>query len=204
MVAAGSSNLAADVKVEAGSIGNATVERNGVASIADGIGEVWVRSESATLPTEFHITSAAVPGGLAFRHTQEEPFRAIWSAAKIAQIGVFLPETERHATVGGGRMVLGVRTEDAYGNPRVGWDGSVLVLSPSPHVSFSARAGVQIRDAREAKVTIKDGVGLFEMVSDSTEIFQITLRDVASTGLRTTSVLRAQFRSVPLMATDGH
>ena len=101
-------------------------------------------------------------------------------------------------------MVLGVRTEDAYGNPRVGWDGSVLVLSPSPHVSFSARAGVQIRDAREAKVTIKDGVGLFEMVSDSTEIFQITLRDVASTGLRTTSVLRAQFRSVPLMATDGH
>jgi len=95
-------------------------------------------------------------------------------------------------------MVLGVRTEDAYGNPRgTGWDGSVLVLSPSPHVSFSARAGVQIRDAREAKVTIKDGVGLFEMVSDSTEIFQITLRDVANTGLRTTSVLRAQFRSLP-------
>ncbi|KOO31863.1 hypothetical protein Ctob_008003 [Chrysochromulina tobinii] len=198
MVAAGSSNLAADVKVEPGPIGNASVERNGVASIADGIGEVWVRSESATLPTEFYITSAAVPGGLALRHTQDEPFRAVWSAAKIAAIGVFLPEAEKQATVGGGRMVLGVRTEDAYGNPRgTGWDGSVLVLSPSPHVSFSARAGVQIRDAREAKVTIKDGVGLFEMVSDSTEIFQITLRDVANTGLRTTSVLRAQFRSLP-------
>ncbi len=192
-VAPGSSNLAADLKVEPGPIGNASVERNGAASIADGTGEVWVRTEAATLPTEFYITSAmGNPGGLAIRHTQEEPFRATWGSAKITQIGLFQPEVEERATVGGGRMVLGVRTEDAWGNPRAGWDGSVLVVSASPHVSFASAGGT-----REAKVQLKDGEGRFEMVSDTTELFQLSLQDVAKTGLRTASVLRTRFKALP-------
>ena len=86
------STIAADLKVEAGPIGNASVERSGAASIADGTGEVWVRSETATEPTEFWLSGAA-PGGLAIMHTEDEPFVATWTAGKSALLGLFAPET---------------------------------------------------------------------------------------------------------------
>ena len=162
------SNLAADLKVEPGRVGNASVERNGRCAIADGSGEVWVRTEAAIAPTEFYISSeVGNPGGLAIRHTQEEPFQALWSSARISQIGLYLPETEEgQATVGGGRMVVGVRTEDAWSNPRGGWDGAVLVVSHSDHVAFQGSGKVQLRD----------GEGRLEMTSDTTELFQLSLQ----------------------------
>jgi len=180
------STIAADLKVEAGPIGNASVERSGAASIADGTGEVWVRSETATEPTEFWLSGAA-PGGLAIMHSEDEPFVATWTAGNIAQFGLFLPEQEP-SRVGGGRMVVGVRTEDAFGNPRGGFDGSTLVISHSPHVRFREGRG---------KVSLRDGMGELEIVSDSTEPFQLSLQDVARTGLRTASVLRASFQPLP-------
>jgi len=182
-----SSNLAADLKVVAGPIGNASVERGGSCSIADGTGEVWVCSESAVEPTQFWLTSNAAGdtiGGLMIRHTEDEPFEAMWTSGAVAQFGLYLAYPEIPVHVGGEKMTVGVRTEDAYGNPSGGFDGRVLVVSHSRHVRFSQGHG---------KVQIHDGDGRIEIESDVAGPFQLSLQDIARHQLRTASVLRTAF-----------
>ena len=125
-------------------------------------------------------------GGLAIRHTEEEPFEAMWTANEIAQFGLYRPSSEP-VRIAEERMVIGVRTEDAFGNPRPGFDGRVLVISHARHVRFSQGHG---------KVVLKDGEGRLEVESDVTEPFQLSLQDIARTGLRTASVLRTNFRAL--------
>ena len=49
--------------------------------MADGKGEVWVTTETAREPSKFHLAPASgegdTIGGLAIRHTEEEPFEAM-------------------------------------------------------------------------------------------------------------------------------
>lgn len=192
-VLAGSSNLAADLKVVPGPIGNARVERDGQCAIADGMGEVWVSSETAKEPTHFWLEAAgggASVGGLAIRHTEDEPFEAMWTAGAVAQFGLYLPSAEP-VRVGGERMSVGVRTEDNFGNPAAGFDGRVLVISHAEHVRFvhDAQSG-----GKGCKVTLANGDGRLECTSDVAEPFQLSLQDIARHGLRTASVLRATFR----------
>ena len=104
----------------------------------------------------------------------------------MAQFGLYMP-TEERARVGGERMVVGVRTEDAFGNPRAGFDGRVLVVIHGKHVRFAGGAG---------KCAINDGVGKVELLADITEPFQLSLQDIARHGLRTASVLRCAFRAL--------
>lgn len=188
-VIAGTSNLAADLRIVPGKIGNASVERDGQCSIADGTGEVWVRSESAQEPTQFWLESAAAGGtvgGLQIRHSEDEPFEATWTAGPVAQFGLYLPSSEP-ARVGGEKMGVGVRTEDAFGNPRGGFDGRVLVIIHGKHVRFASGAG---------KCVLTDGIGKVELLADLAEPFQLSLQDIARHGLRTASVLRTTFRSL--------
>ena len=188
--AVGESNLAADLLVVAGGVGNATVERGGSCMMADGKGEVWVTTETAREPTKFYLAPSSgageTIGGLAIRHTEEEPFEAMWTANEIAQFGLYRPSSEP-VRIAEERMVIGVRTEDAFGNPRPGFDGRVLVISHARHVRFSQGHG---------KVVLKDGEGRLEVESDVTEPFQLSLQDIARTGLRTASVLRTNFRAL--------
>ena len=83
--------------------------------------------------------------------------------------------------------VVGVRTEDAFGNPKGGFDGRVLVISHAKHVKFVNGAG---------KVQLRDGDGKLELTSDVAEPFQLSLQDIARHGLRTASVLRTTFRAL--------
>ena len=215
-VPAGTSNLAADLKIVPGPVGNASVERDGQCSIADGTGEVWVCSETAKEPTQFWLESSGAGGtvgGLTIRHSEDEPFEAMWTAGAVAQFGLYLPkpkpdpkkaevveeekpkgedgeekpEEPKGTRVGGEKMVVGVRTEDAFGNPKGGFDGRVLVISHAKHVKFVNGAG---------KVQLRDGDGKLELTSDVAEPFQLSLQDIARHGLRTASVLRTTFRAL--------
>ena len=72
-------------------------------------------------------------------------------------------------------------------NPKGGFDGRVLVISHAKHVKFVNGAG---------KVQLRDGDGKLELTSDVAEPFQLSLKDVAQTGLRTASVLRTHFQAL--------
>ena len=181
-----SSNLASDLRVVAGAVGNATVERGGSCSIADGTGEVWVTSETAKEPTQFYLTSTAAGGtigGLVIRHTEEEPFEAMWQAGPVAQFGLYMPSSDP-VHVGGERMEVGVRTEDAFGNPRGGFDGKILVISHARHVRFPQGHG---------KVQLLDGDGRLDLESDVAGPFELSLQDIGRHGLRAGSVMRVAF-----------
>ena len=59
-------------------------------------------------------------------------------------------------------MRVGVRTEDAFGNPRGGFDGRVMVLLHDAHVSFANSAesscssnSASIRSGNEVRTVIR-------------------------------------------------
>ena len=176
-----------DVTVHAGRQGGASVERGGAVSIVDGIGEVWVRGERGTPPLpRFWISPRgdAALSDLAIGHTEFNPFELRVGPGPVTQFGLYHPRGPRPVPVGQ-PLVIGVRTEDAWGNAAAGFDGAVTVVSHSPAVHGA-----------EKKVQLVDGDGRLSLMSDVAESFQLSLQDSTKSGLRVASVLVASFKSV--------
>jgi len=170
------STVATDVRVLCGSRGNASVERGGQVSLIDGVGEVWVRSETAVDPSLFWLQQGSATSPLALRHTEDHPFECHFVASAPAQLSVHMPSTEPVRVLQ--PMVVAVRAEDAFGNPVSGWSGKVSVIC---HGAGVWRQG---SSEREAIVVVDDGYGTLELHSEVAETFELSLASQPTEGLR--------------------
>jgi hypothetical protein len=162
----------------------ANIERNGVVSVVDGEGMLWVTSTVATRTVPFWLLGepnfGAASSNVEYWHTREKPYFLQFEPSTTAQIG--LAPAHNDTVRVGEALVIVVRTEDEYGNPTRGWSGTVSVLCEGK--------------ARGAGLTkIVDGSGQCELRSNVAETIRLSV-DVGSSGFRSAGVLRATFTHV--------
>lgn len=162
----------------------ANIERNGVVSVVDGEGMLWVTSTVATRTVPFWLLGepnfGAADSDVEFLHTRETPFFLQFEPSTTAQIALTLADNDTVRV--GETLVIVVRTEDEFGNPTRGWSGTVSVLCEG--------------QARGAGLTrIVDGAGQCEFRSNVAETIRLSV-DVGSSGFRSAGVLRATFTHV--------
>jgi hypothetical protein len=162
----------------------ANIERNGVVSVVDGEGMLWVTSTVATRTVPFWLLGEPNFGSAdaesEFLHTREKPFLLQFDANDTAQIA--LAPADKDTVRCGETLVIVVRTEDEFGNPTRGWSGTVFVQCEG-----------QARGAGPVKIV--DGAGQCEFRCNVAETIRLSV-DVGNSGFRSAGVLRATFTHV--------
>ena len=93
---------------------------------------------------QFWITSSAAGGMVVavIRHTEDEPLRGDVDRGGIAQFGLYLPSDQPVHVGGEEKMIVGVRTEDAFGNlGRASTVACFVVRTRATSTSRRARQG---------------------------------------------------------------
>ena len=172
----------------------ATVEREELeAALVDGVGEVWVRGESSTVPSKYWVelapnsTFLEYAGGPAVaapdvRNDEDTPFGLLFEPSEVAALGLRLEKPGVKTPVGDA-MVVRVVAEDAYGNERDGWFGTASVVCRG-----EARGG--------GDVLVENGEGRVEFFSQRAEEIQVSFTSCSDPSLRISSILRGSFAHV--------